>query len=329
MSLNRRVFISAPRDVRLDLPRIRIKQAIVDEITTAGYQPQMFLTQEGGEGLPAGVGWTIDEVDRVVRRCVGAVLIGLPFWKTTLEARDIWLPSDYCPYEGAVAHTLGLPILAISVGIEPRGVFDDHAPVHAVSAPLQDDLSWLRTPGFRGPFARWTHDVEERRDVFLGYCSKSNKTATQIQDELHKLGASVLNWEVDFLAGGSILGAIENARAKCSCGIFLFSEDDPLEGTSGGVAPRDNVVFEAGYFMSAKEPERCLIVRRGEAKMPADVGGTIYLHLKKSADVSSIVPRLRDFLSRNLQAAPNVFRKSSRSKSSRKISSRRSPRLIK
>lgn len=273
MNLNRRVFISAPRDVRLNPPRIRIKHAIVDEIRAAGYQPQMFLTPEGGDGLAAGAGWSIDEVDRVIRRCVGAVLIGLPFWKTALEARDIWLPSDYCPYEGAVAHTLGLPILAISIGIEPRGVFHDHAPVHAVSAPAQHDLSWLKTPGFRGPFGGWIHDVEERRDVFLGYCGKSKETATQIEDELRKLGASVLNWEVDFLAGGSILSAIENARSKCSCGIFLFSEDDPLEGTSGGVAPRDNVVFEAGYFMSAKGAERCLIVRRGEAKMPADVGG--------------------------------------------------------
>ncbi len=301
MSLNRRVFISAPRDVRLDPPRIRIKHAIVDEIRTAGYEPQIFLGAQGGEGLATGAGWSIAEVDRVVRRCVGAVLIGLPFWKTNLESREIWLPSDYCPYEGAVAYTLGLPILAISAGIERRGVFDDHAPVHAVSAPLQAEISWLQTPEFRGSFASWTDDLEERCDVFLGYCSKSKKKATQIQDELHKLGASVLNWEHDFLAGGSILSEIEKARAKCSCGIFLLSEDDPLEGVSGGVAPRDNVVFEAGYFMSAKGPERCLIVRRGKAKMPADVGGNIYIHLKKSSDVSSIAPRLKDFVARNLQ----------------------------
>ena len=301
MSLNRRIFISAPRDVRLDPPRIRIKQAIVDEVKSAGYQPQMFLTPEGGEGLAAGAGWSVDEVERVARRCVGAVLIGLPFWKTTLEGRDIWLPSDYCPYEGAVAHTLGLPILAISVGIEPRGIFDDHAPVHAVSAPLQDDLSWLQTPIFRGPFDGWARDIEKRCDVFLGYSSKSKETAIQIQDQLHELGATVYNWETDFLAGDSILNQIEKARALCSCGIFLFSEDDPLEGASGGMAPRDNVVFEAGYFRSAKGSEGCLIIRLGEAKMPADVGGTIYLPLEKGAAVRSIAPRLQHFLSSSLE----------------------------
>ena len=300
MNLNRRVFISAPRDVRLDAPRLRIKQAIVDEVRAADYLPQMFLTPAGGEGLAAGAGWSVDEVDRVVRRCVGAVLIGLPFWKTTQDGREVWLPSDYCPYEGAIARTLRLPILSISIGIESRGLFHDHAPVCNVTAPFQDDLSWLMTPRFRGPFDRWRRDVDDRRDVFLGYSSKNKDTALQIQAEAEKAGASVLNWESDFIGGGSILEAIEAARSKCSCGIFLFSEDDRLEDAAGGVAPRDNVVFEAGYFMSAQGPGRCLVVRKGEPKMPADVGGTIYLQIRRGADVASIAPGLRNFLTSNL-----------------------------
>jgi hypothetical protein len=68
----------------------------------------------------------------------------------------------------------------------------------------------------------------------LGYCSDSAGTAAEIQLRLEKLGASVLNWAMVFWAGGSILNDIENARAACSCGVFLFSEDDPYEGTSGG-----------------------------------------------------------------------------------------------
>ncbi len=124
--------------------------------------------------------------------------------------------------------------------------------------------------------------------------------SAQIQLRLEKFGASVHNWEMDFRTGVSILSEIENAKMTCSCGIFLFSEDDPLDGTPGGAAPRDNVVFEAGYFMSVKGAERCLIIRHGEAKMPADLGGAIYIHLSKTADVSSIESRLSDFLLRNL-----------------------------
>lgn len=299
MSIKHRVLVSAPRNIRLDPLRIKIKEAIVDQIER-DYELQVFLDPTGGTGLAAGAGWSLEEVERVARRCVGAAIIGLPFWKTTQEGREFWLPTDYCQYEGAIAHAYGLPILAIAVGIEQRIIFDQHARLHAVSIPLRDDLSWLQTDPFRGPFENWKREIEQRRDVFLGYSSKSARTAAQIQLRLERLGASVLNYAMDFKAGLSILAEIESARTRCSCGIFLFSEDDPLEGTSGGAAPRDNVVFEAGYFMSAKGPERCLIVRHREAKMPADVGGAIYVHLSKTADVSTIEGRLSDFVARNL-----------------------------
>ena len=138
------------------------------------------------------------------------------------------------------------------------------------------------------------------KKAFLGYCHKSVGVAAQIQLLLEKLGVSVLNWAMDFRVGYSILSEIENASAVCSCGIFLFSEDDPLEGKPGVAAPRDNVVFEAGYFMSSKGPARCLIIRHGDAKMPADVGGAIYVHLAKTADVGSIEGRLSDFVAGNL-----------------------------
>ncbi len=300
MSVTRRVLVSAPRDIRLDGPRIKVKSAILDDIKRLGYEPQVFLDSTGGTGLATGAGWSLEEVERVARRCVGAAIIGLPFWKTTQEGRDCWLPTDYCQYEGAIAHAYNLPILAIAIGIEQRVVFDQHARLYTVSIPLQEDLSWLQTEAFCGPFQNWKRDIEQRRDVFLGYCSKSAGTAAEIQLRLERLGASVLNYAMDFRSGSSILAEIESARSRCSSGVFLFSEDDPPEGTSGEAAPRDNVVFEAGYFISAKGPDRCLIVRRGEAKMPADVGGAIYVPLSKTADVSSIEGRLSDFVAQNL-----------------------------
>ena len=300
MSVTRRILISAPRDIRLDPHRIEIKQAIIDEITRLGYEPQIFLGPTGGVGLAAGAGWDLEEVERVARRCVGAVIIGLPFWKTTQEGREVWLPTDYCQYEGAVARTYGLPILAIAIGIEQRVIFDPHARLHALSIPLQQDRTWFHTDDFRRLFEGWNHEIEQRYDVFLGYCSKSAETAAQIQLRLKQLGASVLNYAMDFRAGRSILNEIERARMVCSCGIFLFSKDDPLKGDDGAAAPRDNVVFEAGYFMSAKGPDRCLIIRKGAAKMPADLGGAIYVQLNKGSDIATIEGRLKSFLESNL-----------------------------
>ena len=300
MRVKHRILVSAPRDIRLDPHRIEIKRAIVDEIKRLDYEPQEFLSPEGGVGLAAGAGWNLDAVEKVAKRCVGAAIIGLPFWETTHKGEQIWLPTDYCQYEGAVAHAYGLPILAIAVGIEQRIIFEEHAGHHVVSIPLQDALACLQTDVFRGPFDNWKRALEQRRDVFLGYCSQSVGTAAQIQLLLEKLGASVLNYEMDFKAGNSILSEIESARGRCSCGVFLFSEDDQLEGGNGAAAPRDNVVFEAGYFMSSKGAERCLIIREGEAKMPADVGGAIYVHLNKGSGVAEIERRLRGFLESNL-----------------------------
>ncbi|UVT17438.1 MAG: nucleotide-binding protein [Nitrospira sp.] len=299
MSVKRRVYISAPRDIRLDPLRRKIKQAIVDEIKGTGYEPQIFLAPEGGVGLAAGAGWSLEEVEKVARGCAGAAIIGLPFWKTTLEGREVWLPTDYCPYEAAVAHTLDLPILAISIEIEQRGIFDQHARVHAITIPLKEDLSWLQTESFRGPFATWKRAIEERRDIFLGYCSSSTDTANTLKGFLiSEVGLSVLDWATDFDPATSILQQIEMASKRCGAGIFLFTKDDELADGSAKVqaVPRDNVVFEAGYFSALKGKSRVLIVRESGAKMPADLGGDIYAQLEDRQQIEPIKSVISRFL---------------------------------
>ena len=259
--------------------------------------------------MAENLAWSFENVDRVIRRCVGAVVICFARWTTSEPPPGTKLITGYNHYEGAVALTYGLPVFLLAErGVEDQGIIWTGGGKTITYIPDDADASWVDgaafvkrdDPGFLRRFDAWRRELESRKDVFLGYCSKSAGTAAQIQLRLENCGASVLNWAMDFRAGGSILDEIENARAACSCGVFLFSEDDPLEGTAGGAAPRDNVVFEAGYFMSSKGSERCLIVRHGEAKMPADVGGAIYVHLSKTDDVASIEGRLSDFLTRNL-----------------------------
>jgi len=303
MNLNRRVFISAPRDVRLhdDPLRIQVKSDVLREIKRLGYDPSIFLTPAGGTGLAAGEGWSPQAVLNVAKRCVGAVLIGIPFWKVTIDGREAWLPSDYCSHEGAVAHALGLPVLTVSSGIEGRGFFDEHAKGHRILSPFPPSPSWTANDDFLDPLQQWSDEIQSRQDVFFGYCSKSAALAEQIQESIKSAGATVHNWGMDFRAGESILGEISTASARCSCGLFLFSEDDRYADTADLVAPRDNVVFEAGYFMSTRGHDRCLIIRHGDAKMPADLGGTIYLQLQRGSDVSAIEPRLHRYLREQLQ----------------------------
>jgi hypothetical protein len=298
--MEKRVFVSAITNKHLDDRRRLLQAAVLANIRQAGYEPQQFYES----GIAENLVWSFENVESVIRRCVGAVIFGFTRWTISEESsgttRVRKLATEYNHYEGAVALTHGLPLLVLKeVGVDDRGVVWTGGRT-ITYIPENADEKWVQSAEFIKRFNAWLRELGARKDVFLGYCSKSAGTAAQIQLRLEKLGASVLNWAMDFRAGGSILSEIENARAACSCGIFLFSEDDPLEGTSAGAAPRDNVVFEAGYFMSSKGSDRCLIIRHGEAKMPADVGGAIYVHLSKTADVATIEGRLSDFLTRNL-----------------------------
>ena len=295
--MKKRIFISATANKVLDDRRRSLKAAIIGKVIEAGFEPQEFFESGAAENLA----WSFENVDRVMQHCVGAVICGFPRWSIPAANGEIRLISDYSHYEGAVAITYGLPVLTlVERGVEDRGVVWTGGGKAVAFVPEDAVAGWVSDPEFTKRFNAWLQEVNARRDVFLGYCSKSAGVAAQIQLLLVKHGATVRNWAVDFRMGSSILNEIEKARAACTCGVFLFSEDDPLEDKTGGAAPRDNVVFEAGYFMSSKGPERTLIIRHGEAKMPADLGGAIYVHLPKTTDVSAIEGRLSDFLSLNL-----------------------------
>lgn len=291
--MSKRVFISATKDHNLTSGRRAFKHALTAKIGAAGFEPQEFLEA----GLAGNLIWNFQNVDQVMRRCIGAVVVGFSRW----EFGKAKFVNEYTHYEGAVAITHGLPLLTIAErGVEKRGILKEGGGKAIASMPKDASPEWLESPEFTTRWDAWLGEMEQRRDVFLGYCSKSKAVANEIQLLLQKHKASVLDWAMDFRAGSTILTEIEQARARCTCGIFLFSEDDPQVGVDDGAAPRDNVVFEAGFFMSSKGPGRCLIIRAGKAKIPADVGGTIYLPLGKDENVNAIEGQLAAFLAANL-----------------------------
>jgi hypothetical protein len=289
----KRVFVSATRNDKLDDRRRSLKAAILAKLRREGFEPQEFSES----GLSENLAWSFENVDRVMGRCMGAVVIGFPRWTFSGPSSEIRLVGEYSHYEGAVALTHGLPVLLLAErNVKDRGVVWRGGGRNVTYIPDDAQANWIEDPEFVKRFVAWRREMESRKDVFLAYCSKSAGTAAQIQLRLESSGASVSNYAMDFRAGRSILSEIESAGGNCFCGVFLFSEDDPLEGGAGVAAPRDNVVFEAGYFMSSKGADRCLIIREGNAKMPADLGGAIYVHLNKGDPVDSIEGRLRSFV---------------------------------
>ena len=202
-------------------------------------------------------------------------------------------------YEGALAIANDLPILVVAeAGIPNRGIVWQGGGLNINLLPPNSDSSWVYNQKFKKQVQLWVDKVRSKPRVFLGYCSKAKSTADAITIYIeHTLGVRVRTYGLDFIAGGAILDEIEKSARECTCGIFLFTNDDPLQGANLlQAAPRDNVVFEAGFFMSAKGRERTLIIREDGAKMPADVGGGIYLPLKDRNDISPIHLQISKFL---------------------------------
>jgi Predicted nucleotide-binding protein containing TIR-like domain len=205
-----------------------------------------------------------------------------------------------CYYEDAIAYTLRLPILVlVQENVVHRVVFDHSYDGYVGEFPEAADRTWLASDAFRVPFGLWKQQLEQRRDIFLGYCSSSEPTAKALKRFLQEdINASVLDWKTDFAPGSSILEQIAEAASRCSAGIFLFTADDQLtdRGHKDKAVPRDNVVFEAGYFTNAKGKDHVLIIRETGAKMPADLGGDIYAALQDKSKIAPIKETIRRFI---------------------------------
>jgi predicted nucleotide-binding protein len=175
---------------------------------------------------------------------------------------------------------------------------------------MQNAAQWLAGGSLANAsaFQTWVESVSARHDVFFGYCSKADKVARNIKTYLtDEVGMRVLDWATDFQPGQTIMEEVARATATCRCGLFLFTTDDPIEGPSTAKAiPRDNVLLEAGYFMSAHTAKRMVVIRESGTKMPADLGGMIYLTLNRRNEWKSVakdvVTAIRKQLSGNIHA---------------------------
>lgn len=301
MAFTRRVFVSMPAEPHLSDAQNAFKWAVVKRLEQAGLFAEIFFNPHSTDGLAASTTWTPDRLEFVLRNCVGAVLIGLPRWCLEHKGAKALMPSELHQYEGALARTLGLPLLTlVQEDVAKRGVFDMGFGTFIAVFPGDHTAgAWLESSMFSIALNKWKARIDDRRDIFIGYCSSSDALAENIKSFVTSAGATVLDWRTDFSLGRSVLDEITEASRRCSAGIFLFTRDDALSDGSASIdkaVPRDNVVFEAGYFMSLKGAKRVLIVRENGAKMPADLGGQIYTTVPDRSDITPIKNDLARFL---------------------------------
>ena len=299
MNYKSRIFVSCIYKLEQDSPQKRIKNEIINKINDAGFEPQIFLEA----GLAEDMAWNFDSVYTILKRCDGAVILGLTRWSLQENSGNTGMPTEYNHYEGALAASLRLPMLILSEeGIAERGIFYNGGGFIYTSIPSTADNNWFNNDQyFLGRFNAWKRAANNRYQVFLGYSGEAKDVANSVLSFLTgRLNLRVKEYRANFLQGGSILDEIENAVSTCQCAIFLFTASDKLENNEFQASPRDNVIFEAGYFMKAKGKERVLIIREEGTKMPADLGGNIYLPLKNRNEISTITADIQYFLENRL-----------------------------
>jgi hypothetical protein len=239
------IYIHAPS--KPEPTQAAVKRGILDEIERLGFAAQEFQVS----GMPKGDAWSFSRAIEVMRQCDGALILALMRRMEPDGAINTPAPSEYSHFEGALALSCNLPSLVIAEqGMHMRGILSSSVGGSFVlQVPMHNAADWLSTNSLaREPaFQSWVERVEARHDVFFGYCSKANNVARNIKSFLtDEAGMRVLDWATDFRPGHTIMEEVARATRTCRCGLFLFTTDDPIEGSSTATAiPRDNVLLEA------------------------------------------------------------------------------------
>lgn len=297
MGRAKRVYVSVPRDHNLDERQRVLKHAILNELLSKGIDPQEFQVS----GLPLRSPYTFDAVRDLMARCHGALILAFARWRDPSGGDGLAIPTVWNHFEGAFAVALKKEILVITEqNVSQDGITWAGSGQLILAAPSDASPKWLETNYAKIQIDAWIDAVKNVDDVFLAYSSKARATANDIDKFLSSRGVSVRDWEIDFAPGATILDELMGASKRCLGAIMLLTKDDEFLGEESFAAPRDNVIFEMGLFMEAKGRERVLVVREQGAKMPADIGGGIYLPLRDRNDITSIHTKLLDFIEKRI-----------------------------
>jgi hypothetical protein len=233
--------------------------------------------------------------------CHGALILAFARWLDPSRGDAVSMPTVWNHFEGAFAVAMQKEILIITEeNVAQDGIIADTGGQMILRAPLDAGPEWLETDDPVRQINAWVDSVKSTHDVFLAYSSKGSDAGNAIHKYLVKAGVAVRDWELDFAPGATILSELLDATRGCLGAIMVLTKDDEHAGDQPLAAPRDNVIFEMGLFMEAKGRDKVLVVREEGAKMPADIGGGIYVSLQDPKNVAPIHSKLDSFVANRL-----------------------------
>ena len=131
---------------------------------------------------------------------------------------------------------------------------------------------------------RFVPPMNPRPVLFVGCSSESLEIGREIQSALDHDPIIVKPWtDGIFSPGISPIESLEQELAKVDFAVLVLSPDDiVISRDYSSHAPRDNIVFELGFFMGALSRSRTLLlVPRGiDFKLPTDLLGSNSLNLQ-------------------------------------------------
>ena len=124
---------------------------------------------------------------------------------------------------------------------------------------------------------RFVHPVNSRPVLFVGCSSEALKIANEIQSALNQDPIVVKPWTDGIFDAGSFpIESLEQVLPEFDFAVLVLSPDDiVISRDLASKAPRDNIVFELGFFMGALTRSRTfLLVPQGvDFKLPTDLMG--------------------------------------------------------
>ena len=236
----------------------------------------------------------------------GVIVLALSQWTAHRLYRDqdrpLIAPMEFCHIAATMAVAAQRPLLVLrGKEVALRGAFKEGYVHPVVVIPKKTDAEWLKSEEFGNAFADWLAAVHGQRHIFLGYSSKAQPMADALSRFLtQKLGLSVLDWH-DPPPSGVIIQDIADAERRTLFGVFLLTKDDKQIRKDGRESvPRDNVIYEAGYFGGAKGLGSVLVIREGDARVPTDLGGVKYVNIRNRTNLASIEGEIRSYFTARL-----------------------------
>jgi Predicted nucleotide-binding protein containing TIR-like domain/A-macroglobulin TED domain len=141
------------------------------------------------------------------------------------------------------------------------------------------------------------------QECFFGYTGGSTSLALALKDFLGQLlpALTIRDWRWESQPRHVLYSELDIAASKCHMAVFLVTKDDETKQAGTLISsPRDNIVFEVGFFAARLGMENTILLVEEGTKLPTDWGGIPYIPFKDRDDLSKVhgplLARLRHLL---------------------------------